>query len=73
MEKVDYTEVDRHILKALNRGGRVYADICADKGVQLACIQTGDKRAWRVVDRRLQALRKKGAILYTRRSGWRVK
>lgn len=30
----------------------------------------GDSAGWRVIDRRLQALRKKGALKYDRKNGW---
>lgn len=32
----------------------------------------GQKTGWRVIDRRLQALRKKGLIKFDRKTGWSV-
>lgn len=63
----DYTEFDKKLLELLDNGTNTAAALtkALDAQAKLLMSQPGDE--FRVVDRRLQALRKKGLISWTRR------
>ena len=63
----DYTEFDKKLLELLDNGTNTAAALtnALDAQAKLLMGQPGDE--FRVVDRRLQALRKKGLISWTRR------
>jgi len=57
-----YQEIDDKILAAVRSGKATFTDIWL----------TFDNTGMRVIDRRLQALRKRGLLAYDRKSGWKV-
>ena len=64
MEKKDYSELDAHILKSIGEGNNTFAKIHLSG-------HSGKEYTERETDRRLQALRKKGLIEFTKRGvGW---
>lgn len=72
----DYTELDAAIVAQILAGCGSFtamSSALADKA-KPHCANGkspfGDTPTWRVVDRRLQALRKKGVISYSRTVGW---
>lgn len=76
MSKTDYTDLDAAITASIERRQPLgFSALCAVPGVlyhskELAHTDL-QNQAWRVVDRRLQALRKAGVIRYQRKSeGW---
>lgn len=71
-----YAEVDALILDVLNGQNLTFTSISGNRRIKEAAASSakvdawGSRSGWRVVDRRLQALRKEGKIQYSRRSGW---
>lgn len=76
MKKPDYTVLDESILFEIGQGADNFTDLsircntlaekyCTNQAVSVT-------PGWRVVDRRLQALRKAGKIAYTPADGWRL-
>ncbi|MFA7557199.1 MAG: hypothetical protein WCZ20_05300 [Hydrogenophaga sp.] len=66
-----YAEIDDLILKAIGAGRNTFCALLSGPAVrQAAAAADSQAEDWRVVDRRLQALRKKGAITYIRAAGW---
>lgn len=59
---MDQAKVDKLILCCVERGANTFAAI-------LSAVPDRHK-FYRIIDRRLQALRKKGALTYTRKAGW---
>lgn len=58
-----YDEIDNRIIDLINAGCNEYSRIC---------VQMKDQE-WRTIDRRLQAMRKKGEIIFKGAGwGWRV-
>lgn len=57
---IDYTDWDRRIIGAIDRDGPSFATICVRLGLNPKA--GGDSPPWRIVDRRLQAMRKQGRI-----------
>lgn len=72
MDKKDYTKLDAAILEQLLAGNKKFVGL----SVRLEAIATpfASEKAepWRVIDRRLQALRKTGLVSYSRVEGWAV-
>lgn len=69
-----YDTLDAAILKAIRRGKTKFFDIDADLSVHALSNRIGDATGvvgWRIVDRRLQALRKAGRIVYAK-GAWSV-
>lgn len=64
--KVDYAALDKKLLRAIASGKCKFAAICLAVGVEPHADE------FREVDRRLQALKKRGLIEYKRGSGWGV-
>lgn len=70
----DYTELDAAITQEI-KAGRASFTALSTKLKDLATPFAGDQKKfhptppWRVIDRRLQALRKKGVITYSRADG----
>lgn len=57
-----YGEYDQKLLQLIGGGARTFGDLCqrlAEDNRQLS-----ESDPWRVTDRRLQALRRKGRIVY---------
>lgn len=72
----DYTELDTAIVAQINAGsGRFTAMIAALSEAAKPFVQdprnpcASPSPTWRVIDRRLQALRKRGTITYSRADG----
>lgn len=69
----EYKELDAALLAAIRAGVSAFSALLADPPVhaetsRMALWHGGD--AFRYADRRLQALRKAGAIQYARSTGW---
>ncbi|EQA1703500.1 hypothetical protein ACXYXE_004103 [Cronobacter dublinensis] len=71
-----YSELDALILNSIGAAPKSFTDIYygvdrCQKGVRRACVELAGKDGTptRVLDRRLQALRKKGLIVFMK--GWR--
>lgn len=67
-----YAQLDSMVLQAItadpSRFAEIYTGVIAEECRRLAFLETG-KEPFRVMDRRLQALRKSGKIKSTR-NGW---
>ena len=68
----DYTELDRAIINRVAKGCVGFSALCGAVLKHSKSLAANDKApAWRIVDRRLQALRKAGRICYQRKpEGW---
>lgn len=69
----DYTEFDAALLALLTGGIREYMRLAVRLGNQamVFCTKPGQE-PFRVVDRRLQALRKQGVIAFNTKTGWNL-
>lgn len=73
-----YDKIDALIVTAIGGGRKTFSAISSTGPVEReALLLSMDSvrargEGWRVVDRRLQALRRKGRITYSRAEGWRV-
>ncbi len=70
--KVDYTELDEMIKDRISRGKNTFmlidgGDVYTE-ATRLSIITGGEE--FRIIDRRLQALRKRGEIKYTTKEKW---
>lgn len=68
-----YSALDAKIIGAIGGGRRGFGEVCAAARDEAKTLESspGEKaEGWRIVDRRLQALRKAGKIRYARNSGW---
>lgn len=68
-----FAELDALILDALNGRSITFSAMCVIPRIEDASEQAANgtkSTAWRIVDRRLQALRKAGKIVYSRNHGW---
>ena len=77
MPTKDYSALDAAIVQRIRDGASTFSAIDAREVSEIANdLATPDSRGrrcgWRLVDRRLQALREAGRIAYTARSGWAV-
>jgi len=54
-----YQDIDDKIISAVRGGKTTFTDILSHVGGE-----------FRVIDRRLQALRKRGLLMYSRKTGW---
>ncbi len=63
MSESKYAEIDEKIIASVRSGKATFNTI----------FSTLDKIGFRVIDRRLQSLRKRGLLQYTRKTGWSVK
>ena len=74
--KTDYTELDAAILACLAAGPKPFMILAEKVRVESEAVAAPDRfgkvHGWRVVDRRLQALRKAGKIVPHRTQGWRL-
>ncbi len=62
-----YAELDRRIVKAIARGFNVFDSLHREVRVAEEAARLGELTGsadWRIVDRRIQALRKSGAIQF---------
>ena len=70
-----YAQLDAKLIEIIKSGGGTFNAIAprADVAALTAPHETATTGGWRVVDRRLQALRKAGKIAFSRDVGcWRV-
>ena len=65
---IDYSELDKQILLAVKNGNCTFVQI--NGKVRVFAAPHSLAEPWRVVDRRLQSLRKAGKLSYTRAEGW---
>lgn len=69
----DYAEFDAALLALIGGGMRSFAALVAHLQSQAKAFCTDAKQElFRVVDRRLQSLRKKGKVAYDTKTGWRL-
>lgn len=74
MAKTDYTKMDALIVAAVRGGADNFTRILQNRSVR----EESDRIAglmrdpMRIVDGRLQALRRRGALTYTSKAGWRI-
>lgn len=69
MIKPDYTDLDKAIMVAIETGHHTFLEIHA---ARVCRDESGQMRHFRMIDRRLQALRRAGKIAYTGAQGWRL-
>lgn len=71
---IDYTKMDQLIIEKIKDGANTFSKIDGgsvyDEAKSIEMATGGD--SFRVIDRRLQALRKRGVIEYTTKEKWRV-
>lgn len=70
----DYSELDRLIIESISNGRNTFMAIDSREvytETQRLAAETG-RTAFRIIDGRLQALRKKGVIRYTTADKWTV-
>jgi hypothetical protein len=68
-----YEEIDAAILKSIESGKNLFHAISLDvTNVTHPLAEATGAEEWRIVDRRLQSLRKKGKISYSRADGWEI-
>jgi hypothetical protein len=77
--KPNYTGIDTAIINAIKQGRHGFNTIASLSYVKLEAKQheTEKRKSWRVVDMRLQAMRKKGLIEFNRATrndigGWKL-
>ena len=68
----DYTEFDKKMLALISAGTKTAAALTTALDADAKPLMNQPKDEFRVVDRRLQALRKKGAITWERRGAFVV-
>lgn len=69
----DYTEFDAELLSLLAGGLCSFAALAERLSAKAAVFCTEPRQVpFRVVDRRLQALRKKGLVSHNTKTGWNV-
>ena len=68
----DYSKLDKAVLTAIKNGRNTFASINNGK-IAAMCdeLRTHRSDGFRVLDRRLQALKNAGKISYTNHGGWR--
>jgi hypothetical protein len=72
-----YDTLDELIVSTIRDGATTFGGIdtgaTAAEAVRLEREEQPTKTPWRHIDARLQALRKKGRIEFSRRDGWKLK
>jgi len=63
----DYTDFDKKMLALIDAGTKTAAALTTALDAEAKPLMNQPKEEFRVIDRRLQALRKKGAIAWERR------
>lgn len=66
----DYTEFDQKMLALIDEGKNTAAALTVALDAEAKLLMTQPREEFRVVDRRLQALRKKGLITWERRGAF---
>lgn len=73
MNKVDYKALDEAILQRIREGhSRASAIEGGDAEAEARKLSSAKVPEYRIIDRRLQALRKAGRIAYEKTGGWSV-
>lgn len=71
---IDYTHLDELLFESIERAPRSFAVLRADFETEFnrhaKPNRYGDENGWRLIDRRLQALRKAGRIKFDPKRGW---
>lgn len=68
-----YAEVDERIVKLISEGWNEFQHLTCFVDLMALCTPlAGEQPYWRVIDRRLQALRKAGKIKYLGNRKWGV-
>ena len=72
--KRDYSAFDAELLHLIRTGVREFGALVGAPSLRKLASPFVTARApeWRIIDRRLQALRKAGRIYYTPMNGWRI-
>jgi len=70
--KTDYTLFDNAIVSHVREGKNTFTQLSAGRLCEFADKLAGVSQGWRLIDRRLQALRKAGKLSYDRKAGWTV-
>ncbi|MCB4361997.1 hypothetical protein [Quatrionicoccus australiensis] len=72
MATPDYSSLDAEILTQIAQSNRTYTALVSrlENEAKVFCT-TPKQEPWRVINRRLQALRKKGQIGFNTKLGWR--
>jgi len=74
MSAPDYSLLDAEIVVEIGRGNRTFNGLQAKlEGSAKAFCKTPKDEPFRVIDRRLQALRKKGKVGFDSKLGWRMR
>lgn len=68
----DYTDFDKKMLSLIEEGKNTAAALTAALDAEAKLLTSQPKEEFRVVDRRLQALRKKGLVAWERRGSFVV-
>lgn len=73
--KPDYSLFDNALVATVRAGKTQFHQINAGRTLEFANKlagkdHRGDALGWRLIDRRLQALRKAGRLAYDRKTGW---
>lgn len=70
----DFFILDHAIMAAVTRGKKEHCVLCQDEDVKSSAMPfvTATAPVFRVVDRRMQSLRKRGLLSWTRADGWSV-
>jgi hypothetical protein len=70
MKRIDYTEYDEKLLKSIREGYNTFSALDVHMDEENKKLQpVGDR--WRIIDRRLTALKKKGIVVFHGRK-WHV-
>lgn len=74
MATPDYSILDAEILVQIGRNNRFFAGLVSALESSAKSVMTDAKaEPFRVIDRRLQALRKKGKLSFDTKTGWRLR
>ena len=68
----DYTDFDKKMLALIDAGAKTAAALTAALNAEAKPLMNQPKEEFRVIDRRLQAIRKKGLITWERRGAFVV-
>ncbi len=73
--KIDYFEFDKKLLEMVASGKNEFNILVGkmNEDAKVFCTGSVEAEPFRVIDRRLQALRKKQLVVYNSKTGWSVK
>jgi hypothetical protein len=73
MTTKDYAKLDEQIIQAIKSGITTYNGLCAklDEPAKMFLVNPS-KPTHRVIDRRLQAIKQRGLISFSRKEGWKI-